>query len=383
MALLKYFDQIKNDLPVRLRIDICLTGGVGEFDEEARALGAKLFYLPYSRKSLHRFIPAFRRILSKGRYHAIHDHQDYVAGMHFLFGLGHLPPIRIVHVHNPSVNIAFFSSSLVRRSVLLTGKHLLRYFATHILGTSRQIITEYGFDDRFFRNVPLRAAHCGFEVTRYQGRYQQLHSDLCKEFGWKETAKIILFVGRLDSNCNQKNPAFALDVGKVCIAKDPDIHMIVAGGGDEVRKELEAKTKSWALENRIRLIGIRSDVPRLMSGSDVLLFPSVAEGLGMVAVEAQAAGLRVLASDATPRECVVVPGMVEFLSLKESAAHWADAALRLINLPRPDSEECNETVRDSPFSIENSAATLLSIYQIPVSSELNYSKALQVGLAGN
>jgi glycosyltransferase involved in cell wall biosynthesis len=383
MALLRYFHNVRNDLPVRLKIDVLLTGGPGDFDAEARSLGAKLFYVPYSRRHLHRFIPAFRKLLASGQYHAIHDHQDYAAGMHFLFGLGHLPPIRVVHVHNPAINIKYFSSSVLRRSVLSAGRRLLGGLATHILGTSRQLLTEYGFDDKLFSRLPRRAAHCGFDVTRYQGNHAKFHSEVRKEFGWKESARIILFVGRLNSNCNQKNPAFALEVAQVCTSKDPDIYMLLVGGGDEVRKQLEAETRSWGLENRIRFAGVRPDVPRLMLGSDLLLFPSVAEGLGMVAVEAQAAGLRVLASDTTPRECVVVPAGVEFLSLGDGAAHWAEAVLRTLDMPRLNRRECNAAVRSSAFSIDSSAATLLSIYQRPLSDELNSSNSLRVEWAEN
>jgi len=383
MALLRHFHKVRNDLPVRLKIDVLLTGGPGDFDAEARSLGARLFYVPYSRSTLHRFIPAFRKLLAKERYHAIHDHQDYTAGMHFLFGLGHLPPIRVVHVHNPAINIEYFSTSLLRRSILSAGKSLVGGLATDILGTSRQLLTEYGFDDKLFEKLPRRAAHCGFDVTRYGGNAVEVRSDVRREFGWKQSARIVLFVGRLNSNCNQKNPEFALEVAQHCTARHPDICVLFVGGGDEVRTNLEAQTRTQGFENEIRFAGVRSDVPRLMLSSDMLLFPSVAEGLGMVAVEAQAAGLRVLASDTTPRECVVVPGGVEFLSLGDGVAGWADAVLRMLDMPATNWEEWNAAVKGSAFSIENSAATLLNIYQSPLAAELSVAKPLRAEWAGN
>ena len=82
----------------------------------------------------------------------------------------------------------------------------------------------------------------------------------------------------------------------------------------------------------------------------------------MVAVEAQAAGLRVLASDLVPRESVVIPEAMRFHSLDESASGWAQEALQLMSLPKPDSEMSNSAVSDSAFSIENSARRLLRLY---------------------
>ena len=372
MALLKYFNESNDVLPVKVTCDILLTGGQASvFDEEAKALGARLFYVPFSRRHPIRFMREFRRILAAGNYDVIHDHQDYIAGLHFLMGLGHLPPIRIAHVHSPLYQRAKYAKGVVRRVVRPTGHHLLGHLATHVLGTSRQIVSEYGFDGFNSLGVTLGAAYCGFDVASFQGNRAQVHADLCREFGWEPSAKLILFVGRLEADevfhlgrvMSHKNPAFALEIAKECISRDPDVRLVMAGAGNQKRRELESKIKEWGLEEKIRLVGVRTDVPRLMLGSDLLLFPSLAEGLGMVVVEAQAAGLRVLASDTTPRECSVVPGLVKFLSLDLTARDWADEVMHVINLGHAESSYCLEVIRRSPFSIENSAANLMNIYR--------------------
>src|SRR5262249_47770674 len=95
--------------------------------------------------------------------------------------------------------------------------------------------------------------------------------------------------------------------------------------------------------------------------SDLLLFPSRGEGLGMVAVEAQAAGVPVLASTAVPRECVVVPDLVHFQDLNVPVENWVDDALRLATRPR-NGVHGNARVAASAFSIENSARALLDLY---------------------
>lgn len=367
MALLRYFDEHKDDLPYRVRFDICLTGGKkGVFDDEASSLGAKLFYPHYCRRNLPTFIREFRSILTNGCYDAIHDHQDVTAGLHFLFGSGNLPSLRIAHVHNSLIHFDGYTNSLIRRLTAATGKRLLAKTATHIIGTSRRIVTEYGFDGNIFHKVKRGAVYCGLDVSRFSRDHAADHLKLCQEFGLDIRAKIILFVGRLEVNSNErvnlKNPDFAIEVARKCIEGDPDIRMILAGGGEGMKLELQAALREAGLHENIILLGPRTDIPRLMSGSDLFLFPSVAEGLGMVAVEAQAAGLRVLASDAVPRECAVVPGMVEFKPLDVGPSEWAKEASRLMSLPRPGQTACNVMVRKSPFSIENSAASLLRIY---------------------
>ncbi|MFN2512398.1 MAG: glycosyltransferase [Pyrinomonadaceae bacterium] len=371
MSLLKYFHEHSADLPVGIKFDVLLTSGEKAiFDDKARALGARLFYLRFGRRNLMSFVQEFRQILARGNYDAIHHHQDYIAGLHFLFGVGFLPKARIVHVHNPLYHRSNYATGFIRRITNYTGKLLISRLATHVMGTSRQILTEYGFHQSTLSDVVMNAAHCGFDVEVYQGDRAEAHADLCREVGWPESAKVIIFVGRLEGAemvyhgrmLSHKNPAFALDVARECMAQDARVHLAMVGDGEEKKKELEALVTDWGFPNNIRFLGLRSDVPRLMLGADLLLFPSLAEGLGMVVVEAQAAGLRVLASDTTPRESVVIPELVDFLALTANRKQWAAEALRLLSLELPDASRSNRKVKESAFSIENSAARLVSLY---------------------
>jgi len=367
MALLKYFHERPNDLPVSVRTDILLTGGEKSmFDDEAERLGARLFYAKFSRKNFPDFLRKFRRILAEGRYDAIHDHQDYAAGLHFLAGLGQLPKVRVAHVHNTSYSLAGYWSTGSRRIAFEAAKTLLARTATHITSTSREMLTDFGFDAPHFKLVPRAVVHCGFDVSHFQGDKRALHGRVSEEFGWNDGVKIILFVGRLDEPVgmgkHRKNPRFALEVARECINQDPQVRMIMSGSGAEMKRELEACVESWGLTDKIRLTGIYPDVSRLMLGSDLFLFPSLAEGLGMVVVEAQAAGLRVLTSTGVPREAMVIAECVEFKPLSEGIHAWANEALHLLKMESLNARSCNEAVRHSPFSIENSARSLVQIY---------------------
>jgi glycosyltransferase involved in cell wall biosynthesis len=369
MALLKYFHEQNQRAPLKVRFDVLLTGGEKAiFDDKAAALGAHLFYLPFTRRTLPRFVREFRKILATGNYDAIHDHQDYIAGLHFLMGAGKLPPVRIAHVHNPLYHRKKQSNGFGKRAVNGFGKHFVGHYATHVMGTSRQIVTEYGFDDLSGR-VTLGAAHCGFDVSLYEGDHEKAHAELCREFGWDVSAKILLFVGRLegaefthnDRRMTHKNPAFALEIAKECIEHNEQIKLLVVGSGEEKRKEFEAQVRSWGMGKNIRFAGARADVPRLMIGSDLLLFPSLAEGLGMVVVEAQAASLPVLASDTTPRECVVIPALTCFVPLESGPEVWSAQALEILKAGR-GKQLTHDVVRQSAFSIENSARQLTGLY---------------------
>jgi glycosyltransferase involved in cell wall biosynthesis len=351
------------------RIDFLATSGnPGIFDEEARRLGAQVHYVRFGRALLPRFAKQFRQLLREGRYNAIHDHQDYASGWHFLMGAAALPPVRVTHVHNPAYQIRNnYGVTPSRRITARIGKRLVARYATHIAGTSRQVIAEYGFDDSPFRRIPKAALHCGFDAARFSGDAASSKASVRHEFGWSEEAKIILFAGRIDQSPdpghpqNHKNSGFAVSVGIECARRDPLMCMLLAGAPSPAVPYLEQRIAASGLEGRIRFAGIRKDIERLMLASDVLLFPSRGEGLGMVAVEAQAAGLPVLLSDAVPRECVVVPELVRFRRVEAGEAAWADDLLQLAKR-RSDILGANQKVAASAFSITRSADALLRLY---------------------
>ena len=87
---------------------------------------------------------------------------------------------------------------------------------------------------------------------------------------------------------------------------------------------------TMGLGDAVIFTGQRSDMPALYQAMDMLIFPSLYEGLGYVPVEAQMAGLHVIAADNIPKEIILREDLVHFVSLKESAETWAECVERII-----------------------------------------------------
>jgi glycosyltransferase involved in cell wall biosynthesis len=357
--------------PMAPQMDFLATSGErGVFDDEAMALGARIHYLPYGKKYLMSFGVGLRRILDEGDYDAIHDHQDYASGWHYLLGGRHLPNVRVTHIHNPAYQIRNnYGTSIGRRITAGIGKQLVLRFCTQITGTSWQAIVEHGFDDQKFHRIPRSALHCGFNPSRFAGDPVMAKDSVCAEFGWPSDVRILLFVGRTDKSPdlghpqNHKNSGFAVNLAIEVAKRDPSLRLVMCGAPSEATPILQSRIDEARCRGRIVMTGIRKDVERFMLASDVLLFPSRGEGLGMVAVEAQAAGLAVLASAAVPRECVVVENMVRFLEVTEDLNPWRDAIVALLAEGKPVLSKCNLAVSKSHFAIDASARNLERIYR--------------------
>jgi glycosyltransferase involved in cell wall biosynthesis len=363
LELVKYAKTHESLNGIKLEVDIFLTGeDKGALESEFERLGATLIRGRFGRSNLLGFTKSFRRALRQNKYDAIHDHQDNIAGLHFLAGAGLLPPVRVAHVHNSPIHLESYASSPARKATVMAGRYWLRRLGTHVLGTSGQLLGEYGFYGPNFSSLTVMPLYCGIDPALFAQAHEASKKEVVSELNLPHDAKIALFVGRLDSNQNQKNPLFALKTAREAMKREQRLCFLMVGVRGKFGSELEGMVARWEAAPNIRILGPRRDVPRLMAAADVLLAPSFQEGLGMVIVEAQAAGLPVLASDLIPRECEVVPGIVEFLPLQAGVEQWANHLLEIVRQKRPDGRESNRRMADSPFSIENSAKNLMKIY---------------------
>ena len=108
----------------------------------------------------------------------------------------------------------------------------------------------------------------------------------------------------------------------------------------------------------MKFLGIREDISDIMQGMDLFLFPSLFEGLPVVLVEAQAAGLKCIVSDTITSE-TDVSGRVEFVSLKESPEEWADKILSLHHMNMSDT---SELLRQNGYDTATMAKWLTEYY---------------------
>lgn len=132
-----------------------------------------------------------------------------------------------------------------------------------------------------------------------------------------EDKVVFIQVGRL---AYQKNPQFTIEVFREIKKNIKNaVLLFVGSGADEL--ELKQMVNQYQLESDVLFLGTRNDVPNLLMGADVFLFPSRFEGLGMVAIEAQVSGLPCYISATVPRETKILD-TTQYLET-ESPVVWA------------------------------------------------------------
>ncbi len=129
-------------------------------------------------------------------------------------------------------------------------------------------------------------------------------------------------IGNVARFKTEKNHTFMVDIMSELVKVRDDVVLMLVGDG-ELRQETEDKVHSLGLDDYVKFMGIRSDVPQLMEAMDLFLLPSLYEGLPVVGIEAQAAGLPVVTSTGVTEETDIT-GNVTFLDLNVGAKAWAE-----------------------------------------------------------
>lgn len=124
-----------------------------------------------------------------------------------------------------------------------------------------------------------------------------LHERAKRHFGWCGR----LVVGHVGRFVSQKNDRFLLKTFSVFHKRHPEAWLVLVGAGP-LEKEVRRQVDELGLVDDVVFFGLTDDVPAVLSSFDLFVFPSVYEGLGVAIIEAQAAGIPALVSDAVPSQ---------------------------------------------------------------------------------
>jgi glycosyltransferase involved in cell wall biosynthesis len=265
---------------------LALSGQRGELDEEVRALGGDVHYI-----SRGIFFPCqLKALLKIHQYDVIHSHVLYFSGFILRWARQVGVQKRIAHFRS-AANAD--NHSVTKRVYHRIGKHLIDRHATDILAVSESAMRANWRDD-FESDPRCRVVYNGLPRDPFSGIPDR--TGVRGEFGVPLGGKIILHVGNVTP---PKNHRRVLEIFRDLAKSREDIHLLLIGAGTTFLAPMVRKVfaGSPGLAERIRFCDVRSDVPRIMLASDMLIHPSTAEGLPGAVLEAVASGLPVVASD--------------------------------------------------------------------------------------
>ena len=326
------------------------------YDGKIRSLGSRTIPCPRPRNTIG-YVRRLRRILQEnGPYDVVHSHVHHFSGVALRVAHAMGVPMRIAHSHSDTSWVQA-RAGWARRTYLRLMKQWIQRYATCGLAASEMAaIALWG---RGWRMDPRwQVLHCGIDLSAFSAGVSS--AGVRGEIGIPEDAYVLGHVGSINP---VKNHRFLLEIAAKAMGLAGNIWLQLIGDGP-LRAAVEEQSVGMGIRDRVIFAGLRDDVPRLLMGAvDVFLLPSLFEGLPLVAVEAQAAGLPVVVSDTVTPEVDVVPGLLTWLSLSQPASAWAEASLEARSKRHriPQRVACMVLDRSS-FSIQNCVARLESQY---------------------
>lgn len=287
----------------------------GHYDDEIEALGGKIYRLsPIKPGNYNKYFKELDRFFNEHKeYKVVHSHinenSGFVlraakkAGIQCRIAHSHLSdlkfdykyPFRVYARRNLKGNVSEYFACSKRAGEWLFGKEISNCGKVTVLNNA--VDTE-----KFRLNDEVR---------------NKVRSELSIE-----GKKVIGHVGRFNP---QKNHEFLIDIFNEIYKKDKDTVLLLIGDG-YLKKKIEEKVNKLGLDENVKFLGVREDITELMQAMDLFLFPSQFEGLAVVMVEAQAAGLKVITSTGVTTESNITKN-VKFVELDKGAEYWADIVL--------------------------------------------------------
>lgn len=275
--------------------------------KEIESLGGRVFEVPpYQRIVSYR--KELRKLFQENRWLVVHSHINALSVFPLGIAKAEGVPVRIAHSHSTAGKGESLKTAL--KYVLKTTSNI---YPTHRFACSKYA-GQWLFGNKVQFDVVNNAISlddfCFDEKVRLIER---------RKLGAIDSTFVVGHVGRF---AIQKNHKFLLKVFADIQKFKPDSLLVLVGDG-ELEDEIRLLAEELNLVDKVIFLGQRNDIADLYQAFDVFVLPSLYEGFGMVAVEAQASGLPCFISDAVTRE-VDVTNTCEFLPLDNSIV-WAEA----------------------------------------------------------
>lgn len=328
----------------RYMMDFCVSGdNEGYYDKEINELGGKVFKIHRKTENLWLYMKDLYHVVKDNKYESVLRITSNCLGSLDLW-------------------VAFFAGAkkrLVRSSNAGDGYKGLALKIHEILRVPLNSIAqikiapsdlaaEYSFGKGVVKRNKVIYLNNAIDTSVFRFNKDKREA-LREELGVSDKF-VITHVGRLNA---QKNHKFLFEIFSELIKLKPEAVLLVIGQG-ELKDKLEAQAKELGISDKIKFLGVRSDVPHILSASDFMIFPSFYEGMPNVVIEAQGAGLRCLISDTITKEAKITD-LVTYMSLSESAEKWADEVNRLSFCETKPRAEYISDLKEKGYDIKSSA----------------------------
>ena len=357
------------------------------YREELLEAGAQVVDLPPRHAGLSAYRKALRQTLDEGGYDVVWAHKTTLSSCEILeLAAKCKVPVRIVHSHSSSNMGGSFTLMMHRLN------------QRRIFGWANEFVACSDVAAKwFYRDHPARILKNGIDLEKFRFS-PAIRERIRKQYGWDKAAADVPAAGsqtrgsdhdscaeehggsRADEcvssraeECGgrfvighvgrfgvEKNHMKLLSVFHAYLQRNPSAVLLLCGDGEE-RERIVSRIRELGIEDQVFMPGVVDNVHEYLQAMDVMVMPSLFEGLPFALLEAQAAGLGCVVSDTVSPESDVA-GRNRRIGLNEPDEVWAEA-IDTLAAEKYDRSKGYEVLKEQGFDIRDNVAEAVEMIE--------------------
>lgn len=318
----------------------------GDYDNEIRYMGGNIYQvMPFKGYNYIRICWELKKFMRKHKYEIVHAHIGSLAPICLKYAKKN-GAYTIAHSHAPQ------SNCLSERLIYNLFAYPVRYIADYYMACSYPA-GRGRFGEKIANSDRFEIINNGIDSKLYQYTVER-HERLKEKFGLKGK-KVFGHVGRFE---DPKNQSFLVKVFKEIANKENTAFLMLVGGGSQ-EEEIKREVLQLGMQERVEFCGVRTDIPDILNVFDAFIFPSFYEGLGVAAIEAQAAGLPCFFSEGVIKDAMITKNTWRY-PLELGEKEWANRILNALKgVVRYDTQS---DIIKAGFDVANIAEEMQEFY---------------------
>lgn len=285
----------------------------GDFDDEIIKLGGRIYYQTKLNPLTYiGYKSKLKKFFNNHPYRIVHSHLNANSSIVLRIAKECNIPIRIAHVHTDreTSGIKGFLKNFNKRFIINTSNYR---FACSIQAGKW-----------LFNSADFLVVNNAIETSKFEFD-STMRDTVRKELNISDSTYVLGYIARFNAIKNHK---FLIDVFNAFVKINSNSKLLLVGDG-ELLDESKSYVNELNLTNHVEFLGAKKNANDYLNAMDVFVFPSLFEGLGIVAIEAQTNGIPVVMTDTLPDE-IDITNLIYRQSLNDSPDIWASKCLEVI-----------------------------------------------------
>lgn len=320
--------KLFRSMPKDYKIDFVVSAENGYYEEEVLELGGHIYRIPLRTKQPFKTFIELVKVVKTNKYKHVIKLCDTPLAFYDLLA------VKIGGAKKISVRSCNASAELSNKAKMLCSiiRPFFNYLAdVKIAPSSLAAEFTFGKTEVLKKNVHILNNAIDLKVYQYSKEQRKI---IRRELEIKDEDFVIGHIGRF---VKQKNHKKLIEIFNEISRNNPNAYLILVGVGEK-QAEIIDMVNSLGLEKKVSFLGLRSDIPAILSAMDVFVLPSYYEGLPNTIIEAQATGLPCVISDSITKEARVTD-LVDYVSLNDDIVKWAEKIIQYIGYERKSQDE--------------------------------------------